>query len=224
MTSELKRSLRCSGLVALFSVLAWALPSPAAAQVPWDSPLLIGPGSPGGVSLFLVDPGQGLGFMGQWRGKGSSRRMGFRAGLAEDHGDDLVAFGGVDFTGPILHASDEFPLDMIWVTGAGLGVGDHSVLSIPIGVALGIEVTENDVWFHPYFAPRLIFDAFLGDDDPHRHGEDDLHRHNDSDLELGFALDFGADFAFAGDWALRIGASVGDRDGLAIGFSLPGWR
>lgn len=224
MTSEMKKLSRCSGLVALFSLLAWALPSSVVAQVPWESPLLIGPASPGGISLLLVDPGEGLGFMAQWRGRGRSRRMGFRAGLAEGHGDDLVAFGGVDFTGPILDASDEFPLDMIWVTGAGLGVGDHSVISIPIGVSLGLEVTENDVWFHPYFAPRLIFDAFLSDDDPHQHGDYEPHWHRDDDLELGFALDFGADFSFAGDWALRIGASVGDRDGLAIGFSLPGWR
>jgi hypothetical protein len=106
----------------------------------------------------------------------------------------------------------------------GIGVGDGAVLTIPIGISLGRVVTDDEVWFHPYLTPRLVVDAFLGDDDPPGHGDEGSHAHSHDDLELGFVLDLGADFSFTGSWALRIGASVGDRDGLAVGFSVPTWR
>jgi len=209
------------GAIALVLGIGFLGGSPLAGQNVWDSPLLIGPGSPGGFSLFLVDPGEGLGAMGRWHGTGASSRVGFRAGVAETHADELYVFGGVDFVGPLYRSSEEFPLDIIWVTGLGLGVRDDAVISIPIGVSIGRVVTEEGVWFHPYLAPRLIMDAYLGDDDLHSHEEGEAHRHGHDDLELGFALDLGADFSFSGSWAIRIGASVGDREGLAIGFSIP---
>ena len=210
--------MRCTtvGLALVFLAL---LAPPVSAQVPWESPLLLGPGSPGGVSLFLVDPGDGLGGMVQWQGRERERRLGFRAGVAEDHQDDLAAFGGVDFTGSLLTHSEEFPLDLIWVTGMGLGIGDAAVISIPVGVSLGRVLTERNLWFHPYVSTRLVVDAFLGEGDSYGFGGGG-RRGGDDDLELGLVVDFGADFSFAGSWALRIGASVGDREGLAVGFSI----
>lgn len=209
-----------SPTVGLAAVLMALGVSPASAQVPWESPLLLGPGSPGGVSFFLVDPAEGLGAMAQWQGRERERRLGFRAGVAEDYKDDLAAFGGVDFTGPLLTHSEEFPLDLIWVTGMGLGVGDAAVVSIPVGLSLGRVLTEQDLWFHPYVATRLVVDAFLGDGNAYGFASGRGPRDGDDDLELGLVLDFGADFSFAGDWSLRIGASVGDREGLAVGLSI----
>lgn len=200
------------GLWLAVSLVA-TLSTPTSAQVPWESPLLIGPASPGGVSLFLIDPGEGLGAMGQWQASGTGRPVGFRIGLAETHDDRISVFGGVDFTGHLLSHSADFPLDVIWVTGLGVGVQGDAVLTIPFGVSMGRLVTEEGFWFHPYLAPRLVVDAYLGDDETDQHSHDDL--------DLGFALDVGADFSFTGSWAIRLGASVGDRDGLAIGFSLP---
>jgi hypothetical protein len=40
-------------------------------------------------------------------------------------------------------------------------------------------------------------------------------------MEMGFVLDLGADFSFSGSWVFRLGASVGEREGLAIGFTIP---
>jgi len=197
----------------LLAVLVATHPTPVSAQAPWDSPLLIGPASPGGISFFLIDPGEGLGAMGQWQASNTSRRVGFRVGLAETHDDRTFVFGGIDFTGHIHTHSTEFPLDVIWVTGLGIGVRDDAILTIPMGVSMGRLVPGEGLSFHPYLTPRLVVDAYLGDDDTHRHGHDDL--------DLGFALDLGADFSFTGGWAIRVGASVGDRDGVAIGFSVP---
>jgi hypothetical protein len=176
------------------------------------------------VSFFLVDPGEGLGALGQWQASGTSRRVGFRIGLAETHDDRMSVFGGVDFTGHIFSHSADFPLDIIWVTGLGVGVRDDAILTIPMGVSMGRLVTEEGFWFHPYLAPRLVVDAYLGDDVTHEHHDQGPHRHSHDDLDLGFALDVGADFSFTGNWAIRVGVSVGDRDGLAIGFSVPAWN
>ena len=181
----------------------------ASAQVPWDSPFLVGPGSPQGLSLLLVDPGPGLGAMVQWTGPARNVRVGYRLGLGEDRHDDLVAFGGVDLSGPLATHGPDFPLDVIWVTGVGAGVGNESLVSVPVGVSLGRVVDAEEVQIHPYFGPRLLVDLFADDE------------RSDDDMELGFALDLGVDMAFSGRWALRVGASVGDREGVALGFLLP---
>jgi len=200
------------GWLAFASILALCPLASVQAQVPWESPILVGPGSPPGVSFLLVDPGSGLGFMAQWQGEGERSRLGFRAGVAEDRRDDMAAFGGVDVSGNIMSASDEFPLDLIWVTGVGLGAGNDALLSVPLGVSLGRAFSGDGLWVHPYLTPRFILDAYFGDSD------------REDDLELGLALDVGADFSFSSSWGIRLGASVGDREGIAIGVALPGLR
>ncbi|MGW8267049.1 MAG: hypothetical protein ACWGSQ_11825 [Longimicrobiales bacterium] len=191
-------------LVALFSA------SEADAQVPWESPLMVGPGSPGGLSVLIADPGAGIGAFVHWRGRGSGSRLGYRLGLAEEgrRDNNIAIFGGVDIAGRILDHSDEFPLDMVWVVGLGGGFGSDILLSFPFGVSLGRVITTEEVWFHPYLTPRLILDAFFGDSAR-------------DDLDLDFALDLGADFSFSPGWTFRFGASIGDRDGLAFGLALP---
>lgn len=198
---------RLAGLLLLAGAL---FASEAQAQVPWESPLMVGPGSPGGLSILLADPGAGIGVFAHWMSGAERNRLGFRLGLAEEGGpnDDLAVFGGVDVSGPVLSHSRDFPLDLAWVGGVGAGVGSNTLLSIPFGMAFGRVITSEDVWFHPYLTPRFIVDAYLGD------GTRD-------DLDLGFALDLGADFAFSGSWAFRFGASVGDRDGIAVGLVIP---
>lgn len=173
--------------------------SGAMAQVVWDSPLLVPPRVSGGVGIFLIDPAGGdLGVMGTWR----SGNLGLRVGLAEDVRDDLSIFGGVDFTGLITRASNDFPLDVAWVAGAGIGIGDDALLSFPLGISLGRGFDADGARFTPYATPRVVLDAFFGDD---------------SDLDLDLAVDFGLDIAFQPGWMIRFGATIGDRDALAIG-------
>jgi hypothetical protein len=199
--------IRLAGLVTVAALLPVAGVS---GQVPWESPLLVGPGSPSGLSILLADPGAGIGVLAHWTGRGRNTRTGFRIGIAEEGGpdDDLAVFGGVDISGPLMTHSEEFPLDLAWVGGVGAGVGDNVLISIPFGISFGRVLTDREVWFHPYVTPRFIVDAYLGNG-------------NRDDLELGFALDLGADFAFSGNWAFRFGAAVGDRDGLAVGVVIP---
>ncbi len=200
----------------LGTVLALALSAlPAQGQVAWDSPMLLGPATPSGWGVFLVDPspGRGIGALGTWRGDDGGGGLGYRLGLAEGAGDKLAVYSGIDVSGFLLRHSDEFPLDVLWVTGGGMGVGDAFLLSFPLGASVGRELEAEGVLFHPYLAPRVVLDAVLGRDGPE----------DGSDLDLGFVVDVGLDISFQADWSIRFAASVGDRSTLAIGVSFLGF-
>ncbi len=180
--------------------------SPASGQVAWDAPLMVSPAAPAGWGVYLSDPspGGGIGVFSTWRPGGP---FGFRVGIAEDSLEKLVVFGGVDFSGRLVGASDDFPVDVDWVTGAGFGIGDTSLLSFPFGASLGRAFEADGVWFNPYLTPRVVLDAWFGDDPP-----------SDA-LSLGFAVDLGLDVSFDPGWAVRFAGAFGERRALALGIS-----
>lgn len=182
--------------------------SEVGAQVAWDSPLLVSPNPQPGWGVYLLDPAgrDEIGVMAGWRGSGN---LGFRVGISDDEGEDgLNVFGGVDVSGSLMRASSSFPLDVSWVAGAGLGAGDAVLASFPFGVTMGRDLTSEGIRFTPYISPRVILDAWFGDDRP-----------ND-DLSLNFAIDLGADVAFSPRWAIRFGGTVGDHEAMAVGIAV----
>lgn len=187
-----------------------AAPGLANAQAAWDAPLLLPPRPQPGIGIFLADmAGGGLGILGTWRSP--TWDYGLRFGLAEGSGDeDLTVFGGADFMGPINTATSDFPLDIDWVVGAGAGIGNGVLISVPAGLTLGFSFQGEDARFIPYFTPRVILDAAFGNDT------------RDSELDLGVAVDLGLDLRLmrggplAGK-SIRFGASIGDHDALAVG-------
>ncbi|HSJ31365.1 MAG TPA: hypothetical protein VK933_08020 [Longimicrobiales bacterium] len=187
-----------------------AVPGLANAQAAWDAPLLLPPRPQPGIGIFLADmAGGGLGILGTWRSP--TWDYGLRFGLAEGSGDeDLTVFGGADFMGPINTATSDFPLDIDWVVGAGAGIGNGVLISVPAGLTLGFSFQGEDARFIPYFTPRVILDAAFGNDT------------RDSELDLGVAVDLGLDLRLmrggplAGK-SIRFGASIGDHDALAVG-------
>lgn len=198
---------------ALFATLAvtaaLAAPATTAAQVAWDGPMLMAPGSPAGWGFHLVDPhpGSGLGGLVTWRSNPAPVGLGFRAGLFEGVRDDLALVGGVDVSGAIHRGQGEVPVDVIWFVGAGAGIDDDVLLSFPAGIAVGWSFQGDNVAFRPYLAPRMVLDAFLGDE-------------RDDDLDLGVAVEIGLDLAFDPRWAIRTAGSFGDRDAVSIGVVL----
>ncbi len=183
------------------------LPAGAAGQIAWDSPMVLPPGSPVGFSIFLVDVAGGdLGAMVLWRSP--SWNFGVRGGIAEGRGDDVGVFGGVDFAGRLTRATDEFPLDIDWVFGAGLGVTDGALISLPLGLTVGHEFEGDGVGFLPYATPRVILDACL--DCGRGRGDDD-------DVSLDFGVDVGLDLRLTRGLTLRVAATLGDRGGVAFG-------
>jgi hypothetical protein len=188
-------------------LVAALIPCGAAAQVAWDSPFLLPPRAPQGFGIFLVDVWRGdLGVLGMWRSP--QWNFGIRGGLAEAHDDDLGIFGGVDFSGVLTRSSDEFPLDIDWVFGAGLGIADGVLISLPLGLTLGHEFEGDGVMFLPYITPRVVLDACL---------DCGGRRDDDSDLSLDFAVDLGLDLRLTRAFLIRFGATLGDRDGVGVG-------
>lgn len=176
----------------------------AAAQVAWDSPMLSAPDGDAGFGVFIIEPAGGdLGAMVTWRGAPAG--FGLRGGLAEDAGDDIALFGGVDFIGNLFRHSADFPLDVSWVLGAGGSVGNNALISIPGGLTLGRSFSGDGITFTPYVTPRLVLDVLLADE-------------VEDDTELEFVADLGLDLQFQPNWAVRFGVTLGDRDeALAIG-------
>lgn len=194
------------GLLVGAAVVAALLPAAGSAQMAWDSPMLLPPNAAEEFGLYLVDVhGGGLGVMGMWRETGYG--FGIRGGLAEGRGDDIGIFGGIDFSGTLTRSSNEFPLDVDWVVGAGLGAEDGVRLSFPAGLSVGHTFEGDGVFFTPYATPRVVLDAFLGAED----------RPDSEDLELELGVDVGLDLRFSSDFTIRFGATLGDRSAVAIG-------
>jgi hypothetical protein len=134
--------------------------------------------------------------------------LGYRIGLADDRLDEVAVFGGVDISGSLIAASDDIPVDVIWVTGGGMGIGDSFLLTVPLGISVSRAMEGGSIWLNPYATPRVLLDV--------RWGDDDLMG---DELDLELAVDLGLDVSFDPGWAVRFAGSVGARESLAIGFS-----
>lgn len=210
---------RRAAAAALAGLLATSVPG--SAQVAWDAPSLMAPGSPAGWGVHLFDPDPGdIGVFATWRSEPAPVGLGFRFGVAEDGRDDLSFLAGVDVSGAIHRGTGDPPLDVIWFAGGGIGFGDDALVSFPAGISLGWSFAGDEVAFRPYVAPKVVLDAFLGDDDVDP--DDRPRRFRDDDLDLEAAVEIGMDLAFTPSFAIRAGASLGDRDAVSIGIQLPG--
>lgn len=213
-TGEL-RNMRGGPLVLLLVALAQLVSTEKlVGQAPWESPLLVGATNPAGWSVMAVDPGPGLGALVRWESLGRETRLGLRVGLGEDGKNGATLFGGVDVSSPLASYRDserdpDVPLEVVWFSGVGVGIGDVTLLSIPLGLSLGTSLSADEVEFRPYLAPRLILDAWLNH--PRR-----------EELDLAFAVDLGLELGLGGSWWIRFGASVGDRKGVGVGLGFGG--
>jgi hypothetical protein len=189
--------------------------SGAHGQTAWDAPLLLPPRPADGFGIFLADMHEGgVGVLGMWRS--STWNYGLRAAVSEGSGGEGIALsGGVDYSGAVNRSSDDFPLDIDWVFGAGLsiddGVREGIRVSLPLGLSAAHSFQAESARFTPYITPRVMLDAFFNSNS----GRDDL--------ELGLAADLGLDLTFASGGGpfngltIRFGATLGDRDAIAVG-------
>lgn len=200
-------AMRWSGF-ALAGVLSLFLASaPLEGQIAWDSPLKLGSGTPAGWGLHLSDPagGSGVAVLSTFRSQ-DGPGIGWRLLLGEDRNNTLSVAGGVDLSGILIRHRDDFPVDLIWVAGAGLGIGESVLVSAPLGLGVGRVLEVDGIRFHPYLTPRVILDAPLGGG-------------RDNEMSLEFGVDLGMDLNFDPGWALRFGATLGDRSAMSIGIS-----
>jgi hypothetical protein len=191
----------------LLAVIMLAAPAAVKAQVAPESPMFLPPRAQPGLGLYLIDAaGGGLGVVGIWRPATAS--WGLRFGLAEDSGDDLAVFGGIDFAGGLHRETRDLPLDIDWLIGAFLSVGDDVLISAPLGLTAGHTFRAEGATFTPFFTPRLVLDiAFF----------EDAAGDNETDLDLDLAMDLGLDLQLRGFRpVIRFAASLG-RDAIGIG-------
>jgi len=194
-------------LVVAFAAAA-CFARPAAAQIAWDSPALISPAVPGGLSLFLVNPAGGdLGALGTFRHAAGPVGLGYRAAIADESGTSDLAFSaGIDVSGLLARAVEGSEVDVIWWTGGGLGLGSETVITAPLGVILGWTGDGGDVGFSVYGGGHVVLDIITGTGD---------------NVRFDGVLDLGTDIVLSSGWMVRVGASLGDRESLALGMRLP---
>ena len=195
------RSLTVVALLALFT-------TPVSSQILWDSPPLISPVVPGGLSLFMLNPSGGdLGGLATVRHSAGPVGLGYRAAVAqEDTSGDLAYSVGLDVSGYLARAVEGSEIDVIWWGGGGVGVGSETIVTAPLGIILGWSGSGGDVTLSPYVGGHVVFDIST------LAGE-----------SVGFAgvLDLGLDIVLSSDWMVRAGASLGDRESLALGLRIP---
>lgn len=200
--------MRRSLLVATLTV---ALAVPASAQTAWEAPSLVGPAAPAGVSVFLIDAAFGkLGALATYRHDAGPVGIGYRLAIADQGGvnSDLAISGGFDVSGFLSRAVEGSEVDLVWWSGGGIGIGDETIVTIPVGLVLGWTGTGGEVGLSPYGGGHLNLDIASGTGD---------------NVDLNAVLDLGLDLNFPSGWLVRFGAAIaeGGRDALAIGVRLP---
>ena len=190
------------------AVLTLQWPAGLSAQVVWDAPALMRPGSPSGLSVLLIEahPSNELGVLALWRNAAAPTGIGFRGGLAEEQNGGMAAMFGIDFSGSLAGLGSVGNPDVLWWTGMGVGVGDEVVASFPLGLVLGWTGSDEGVMFMPYVGGHASLDVMTGPGD---------------DLDLDASLDFGIDLGFRSGLMVRFGAGVGSREALGIGVRVP---
>lgn len=195
------RTLAVATLIAVSPVMA-------AAQILWDAPPLVSHVAPSGLSLFLVSPqGGDLGGLVTFRHEAGPVGLGYRFAISDEgNGSSDVAFaGGVDISGFLARAVEGSEIDVMWWSGAGIGVGQESVVSIPVGALIGWSGQGGDVILSPYGGGHITLDVSTVDQD---------------NVRLGGSFDLGLDVVLSSGWLVRFGGSIGDRDALALGVKI----
>jgi hypothetical protein len=202
--------------VLLASVLLLAAagfrPETAGAQIVWDTPRLIGPDSPSGLGVYWMRagarPGDEDAFFGTWSLPGFDGAVVLRGGAGEGVGGETAAFGGVDVHAPIARARPGQPLDLEWNAGAGFGVGQYLLVSVPMGVSAGHSWTSGSVWLAPYVFAGAALEFRTGDEAP------------DEEFKVEATGGLGVDLSFdpSRRFVLRASAALGERQAVAVGF------
>jgi hypothetical protein len=204
----LKRTLVITARVALLLAVS---PSAIAAQLAFDTPRMLSPHSPGGIGAQWVRagtlPGDGDAFLVTWSPPGLQERMRLRGGSGTGAYGEASAFGGVDVREALATHRPGQPLDLAWIAGAGVGVGEYVLVTVPLGITAGRDWSWRAVWVAPYVGAGLALDYRVGDGAP------------DDAFAVSPSADVGVDIAFdpGRRFLVRAAASLGDRQSIALG-------
>jgi hypothetical protein len=202
----------------LAAVALACLPFSAQAQLAWETPRMLGPSSPRGLAVHWLQaetlPGDGEAIMATWQFPGLPEGVFLRGGAGTGANDESAAFGGVDVRSQISAARPGQPLDIAWIAGAGVGVGDYLLFTVPVGLTAGHTWASGSVWFSPYIGVGLAMDYRRELDDDSAIPDDEFDVYPTADLGVDLALDPSRRFV------IRAGASLGDRQAIALGLAI----
>ena len=202
-------------LPGLLLTVGLLLPASLGAQLAWETPRMLGPSSPGGLAVHWLQaetlPGDGEGVLVVWQPPGLPDGVFLRGGAGTGAGDETAGFGGVDVRSPIASARPGQPLDLAWIAGAGVGVGEYLLFTVPVGLTAGRNWASGSVWFSPYLGVGLALDYRRALDDEDAVPDDEFDVYPTADLGVDLSLDPGRRFV------IRAGASLGDRQAIALG-------
>jgi hypothetical protein len=196
------------------AILLAAVPGGLSAQLAPDTPRLMSPNGPGGLAVLWVQPdalpGDKKAIVATWTPPGSPG-LRLRGGIGIGAEDDEAFLAAIDLQTSIARRGT-FPFDLDWQAGAGVGFGNHLLLTVPVGVTAGTSWSSGSVWMGPYVSVGLAADLHLGDD------------FEGDEFDVGPALDIGLDLALddARHAVIRAAASLGDRQTLAVGLAIGG--
>ena len=186
-----------------------AFAAPASGQTAWDSPALVSPVAPAGVSLLLLDAAGGeLGGLATFRHDAGPVGMGYRLSIVDQGGVDggIAVSGGVDISGFLSRAVEGSEVDVVWWSGGGVGLGDETLVTIPVGLVIGWSGSGGDVILSPYGGGHLNLE---------------ISSRANAGVDLVGVVDLGLDVGLPSGWLIRFGATIGDRESLALGLKLP---
>jgi hypothetical protein len=195
-------------------------PIQASGQIAWDTPRLIGPESPSGLGVHWmraeVLTGDGDALFGTWGLPGSGGAVSVRGGIGKGVGNQRAAFGGVELRAPLARHTDTQPLDLEWSGGAGVGVDEYVLVTVPVSVSAGRSWSSGAVWFAPYVTVGAALDYRLGDSDFAPEEEFEVQ----ATAGLGVDLSFDA----ARRFVVRAASALGDRQAVTVGLMITGGR
>jgi len=200
------------------AALLCAAATPLEAQLAWDTPRMIGPESPGGFGVYVMQPdalpGDKRAAFATWALPGMGGSVILRGGVGEGVAEEEAAFGGLDLRAPIARHTDSQPFDIEWTAGAGFGVGEYILVSVPVAISVGRSWSSGSVWFAPYLS--------LGATADYRHGDSDLRP--DEEFEVQPTAGVGIDLSFdpGRRFVVRAATALGDRQALAVGLAVTG--
>ena len=200
-----------STLRALALACLAAAPAAASGQIAPDTPRMLGPSTPAGLGIHWLRagtlPGDADAVLVTWNAPGLAPAFRLRGGAGKGVGGETAGFGGIDVRAPIRGGSADRGVDLAWTTGAGVGVGEYVLVSVPLGVAAGAEWSSGSVWLAPYVSLGVALDLRLGDEAP------------DEEFDASIAADLGLDLALDADrrFVVRAATSLGDRQAVAVG-------
>jgi hypothetical protein len=198
--------------------LVLLLASRAAAQIAWDTPRLVGPESPTGIGLHWMRaeslPGDHNAVFGSFSLPRAGGAVTVRGGIGTGVAAENAAFGGIDLRAAIARHTDAQPLDLEWSGGAGIGVGEYLLASVPVAVSAGRSWASSTVWFAPYVSLGATVDW--------RHGDSDFVP--DDEFEVQATAGIGVDMSLdaARRFVLRVAAALGERQAVAVGLVIGG--